>query len=89
MRRVPLDLAEAPAAEDEEPGLHPLDGLADGLLGVALHDGRRGLHLPLPAQVQGARQDLPGVLLIMAFGSAAAGSKHGLNQHQRQAGTCR
>jgi hypothetical protein len=30
---VPLALAEAPAAEDESPGLHPLDGLADGLLG--------------------------------------------------------
>jgi hypothetical protein len=54
---LPFDRAEAPAAEDEKPGLHTLHGLADGLLGVALHDGPRGVHLPLLADVQRARYD--------------------------------
>jgi hypothetical protein len=42
---LPLDFAEAPASEHEKAGVQPVHGLADGLLGVALHDGRRGVHL--------------------------------------------
>jgi hypothetical protein len=38
---IPLDPSEAPAAEDEKAGLHLLHGLADDLLGFALHNDSR------------------------------------------------
>ena len=75
---VPLDHAEAAAAEDEQVGAHVLHGLADGLLGVALHHRRRGARLLLPAHVQRAGHRPPGVLLLRP--------PHGVQRRRRGVG---